>query len=314
MIIANPEGNAWNFAYSIYKKLNRRSKRYKLNELYVKQFRDGEIKIKIKESIRRKNCFFIHDSSLEPSQWLMQLIFANEAMKNSSANEVIDVLPYLKFSRQDRKDESRVSINAKIIANTICLYANRVLTVDSHSSQIQGFYTIPFDNLYSSGMLVKYLKKRHASFLRDIVVMSPDAGGASRARAFADKLGIEEIVIGSKHRPKAGEIDEYKITGNVKDKNVLIIDDIVDSGNTLIRAAREARRNGAKEIYAYCTHGVFSDNAYDKVSKELDLIIVSNSIYQKTRNDKVEIIKLDDFFAEAIYRTNEGKSLSKLFE
>jgi ribose-phosphate pyrophosphokinase len=312
-ILADPEGKAWDFAYSIYENLRKKSDKFEMNEVRVKRFRDGEIKVKIKENIRRKNCFFIHDSSKQPAEWLMELIFVNEAMKNSSANEIINVLPYTKFSRQDRKDESRVAVNAKALADVICLYANRVLTVDAHFTQIQGFYRIPLDNLYSSNVLLDYLKAKHKDFLGNIVVMSPDAGGASRAKAFATKLGIKDIVIGYKYRKSEGEVNEFKIIGEVAGKNVLIVDDIVDSGNTLIEAARKLREEGAKKVYAYCTHGVFSKNAREKISKELDLMIVSNSIPQP-KHEKIEVVPLNDFFTEAIYRTSEGFSLSELFE
>ena len=271
------------------------------------------MKVKIKENIRRKNCFFIHDSSLSPAEWLMQLIFANETMKNSSANEIIDVLPYIKFSRQDRKDESRVSINAKAIADVIGLYANRILTLDAHFTQIQGFYRIPLDNLYSSNVLLDYLTVKHKDFLNNLTIMSPDAGGASRAKAFATKLGVKDIVVGYKYRRGEGEVSEFKIIGEVQDKNILIVDDIVDSGNTLIEATKKLKGEGARKVYSYCTHGVFSENARERISKVLDLMIVSDSIYQ-TKYDKIEVIPLADFFAEAIYRTNEGLSLSELFE
>jgi ribose-phosphate pyrophosphokinase len=214
MIIADPEGKAWEFACSIYNNLNSRDKKYYLSKFQVKRFRDNEIKVKIKDNIRRKNCFFIHDSSLHPSEWLTQLIFANEVMKNSSADEIIDVLPYMKFSRQDRKDESRVSINSKAVADVISRYADRVLTLDAHFTQIQGFYSIPLDNLYSSKILLQHLREKHPDSLENIVVMSPDTGGTSRAKAFANTLGIEDIVIGYKYRPKAGEIGEFRIIGN----------------------------------------------------------------------------------------------------
>ena len=313
MIIANPEGKAWEFACSIFKKLNAINNKYYLSEFQVKRFRDGEIKVKIKDNIRRKNCFFIHDSSLQPSEWLTQLIFANEAMKNSSADEIINVLPYMRFSRQDRKDESRVSINAKAVADVISLYADRVLTLDAHFTQIQGFYRIPLDNLYSSNVLLDYLSTKHKDFLKNLIIMSPDAGGASRAKAFANKLGVKDIVVGYKYRKSEGEVSEFKIIGEVQDKDVLIVDDIVDSGNTLIEAAKKLREEGARKVYAYCTHGIFSENAREKIRNELDLMMVSNSIYQP-EHEKIEVISLNDFFAEAIYRTNEGKSLSELFE
>ena len=313
VIIANPEGNAWGFANDIYKNLSKRDKKFKLNELRVEKFRDGETKVRIKENIRRANCFFIHDSSLHPDEWKTQLHFVNHAMKFSSANEIVDVLPYHKFLRQDRKDESRVGVNAKAIADMIGLYADRVLTIDAHFEQIQGFYDIPVDNLYSSITLSEYLRERHPELLKNVVVMSPDVGGTTRARGFANKLGIEDIAIGHKHRPKPGEISEdYKIVGDVAGRDVLLIDDIVDSGGTLVTAAVTAKKLGAKQVYSYCTHGVFSEGARERMAGGLDLAIVSDSIYQPS-HEGIEVMPLAPLFAEAIYRTNEGESLSELF-
>jgi ribose-phosphate pyrophosphokinase len=312
-ILANPQGKTWDFAYSIYENLSKRSEKFEMNEVHIKRFRDNEIKVKIKENIRRKNCFFVHDSSLEPSEWLLELVLVNEVMKNSSANEIIDVLPYMKFSRQDRKDESRVAVNARALSDMIGIYADRVLTIDAHSSLLPSFYRIPLDNLYSSKLLQQYLNENHPDLLENIVVMSPDAGGASRAKAFASKLGIDEIIIGYKYRKNVGEVAEFKVVGEAKNKNILVIDDIIDSGNTLIEATKKLKGEGAKKVCTYCTHGVFSDNARERVSKELDLVMVSNSIPQE-KNEKIEIISLNEFFAEAMYRTNEGLSLSELFE
>lgn len=311
-ILANPEGNAWKFAQAIYENLHARSTRFELNEINIKKFRDGEIKVKIKENVRRKNCFFIHDSSLAPAEWFLQLAFVNEALKNSSANEIVDVLPYLKFSRQDRKDESRVAVNARVLSDVLSLYAHRVLTIDAHSSQLPSFYRIPFDNLYSSRLLFDYLSKNHSELLQNTIVMSPDAGGTSRAKAFASRLGIEDIVIGYKFRKKEGEIKEFKVIGEVKGENVLIIDDMIDSGGTLIEAAKSVRAMGAKKVYVYCTHGIFSKGRED-VGKAVDRVFVTNSIFQ-VPHEKIEIIPLEELFAEAIYRNNEGQSLSQLFE
>ena len=244
----------------------------------------------------------------------MQLHFVNEAMKFSSANDIVDVLSYHKFLRQDRKDESRVGISARAVADMVGLYADRVMTIDSHFEQIQGFYKIPVDNLYSSKIFSEYVKKNCPGLLKDVVVMSPDVGGTTRARGFANRLGIEEIVIGNKYRPKAGEIGEdYRIVGEVEDKNVLIVDDIIDSGNTLVAASDAARKKGALKVYAYGTHGLFTEDARDSLSQKLDLVITSDSIYQP-QHPKIEVIPLADLFAKAIYRTNEGESLSQLFE
>lgn len=311
-ILANPEGKAWEFAQSIYEKLHERSKRFELNEINIKTFRDEEIKVKLKDNVRRKNCFFIHDSTLNPADWFLQLILVNEAMKNSSANEIVDVLPYMKFSRQDRKDESRVAVNARVLADTLSLYADRVLTIDTHCGQLPSFYRIPFDNLYSSRLLYEYLKQKHSQLLENTVVMSPDAGGTSRAKGFASKLGIENIVIGYKFRKKDGEIQEFKVVGELKGENVLIIDDMIDSGGTIIEAAKSVRAMGAKKVYVYCTHGLFSKGR-EEISRAVDRVFVTNSIPQLV-HEKIEVIPLENLFAEAIYRTNEGSSLSQLFE
>ena len=311
-ILADPQGKAWDFAKSIYNILHKKSEKFRLNEVHIKKFRDNEIKVKIAENVRRNNCFFIHDSSKSPADWFLELTLVNEALKNSSANEIIDVLPYMKFSRQDRKDESRVAVNARVLSDAISIYANRVLTIDAHSSQLPSFYRIPFDNLYSSRLLHEYLKTHHPEILQNTIVMSPDAGGTSRARAFASRLGIKDIVIGYKHRKLEGDIDDFKIVGDIKGKNILIVDDMIDSGNTLreaLKCLKEIEKD--KKVYAYCTHGLFTEGR-ERISNEFDLVFVTNSIPQPDHN-KIEIIPLDELFAEAIYRTNEGLSLSELF-
>jgi ribose-phosphate pyrophosphokinase len=311
-ILANPNGGAWEFAKAICENLRLRNGTFELNEINIKEFRDHEIKVKIKENIRRKNCFFIHDSSLKPADWFLQLAFVNEAVHSSSANELIDVLPYMRFSRQDRKDESRVAVNARVLADMLSLYAHRVLTIDTHCAQLPSFYRISFDNLYSSRLLHDYLKQNHPYLLENTVVMSPDAGGTSRAKAFASRLGIKDIVIGYKFRKKDGDISEFKVVGELKGENVLIIDDMIDSGGTIIEAAKGVRAMGAKHVYVYCTHGLFSKGR-EEISRAVDRVFVTNSIPQHSQ-EKVEVIPLEELFAEAIYRTNEGMSLSKLFE
>lgn len=149
MILADKQGKAWDFAYSIYEILNKKNKKFEINEVEIKRFPDGEIKAKIKENVRKSNCFFIHDSSKNPAEWFLELALVNGALKTSSVNEITNVLPYMKFARQDRKDESRVSISSKVVADVIQLYANRVITCELHAPQIQGFYDIPVDNLYT---------------------------------------------------------------------------------------------------------------------------------------------------------------------
>jgi len=312
MLIANPNGKAWEFALEIYKTLKKKSEKFHINEMHVQKFRDNEVKTKIKDNVRQKKCFFIHDSSKNPSEWFLELLLVNETLKNSSAYEVNDILPYLKFSRQDRKDESRVPISARVVADCISQYASRVITADVHSPQIQGFYRIPFDNLYTSPVIMSHLKNNHPEILENLVIMSPDAGGADRAKSFAKRMGTEYFVIGYKYRKTAGEVTEFKLLGDVNEKNVLIIDDMIDSGNSLVEASKKAKEHGSKKVYAYATHGLFSENAKEKLTKEFDRIFVSNSIPQQNY-ENIESVSLVDLFSEAIYRTNEGLSLSELF-
>lgn len=316
-LIYNPKTNHSDFVKNIYKKLkNKLEEKVELIELEIKKFRDEEIKVKIKENIREKNCFFIHDSSLSPVEWFTHLCFVNYALKFSSAKMIVNILPYLLFSRQDRKDESRVAINAKVIADSISLYANRVITIDLHAPQIQGFYNIPLDNLYSFPYAIKYIFNKYPQLKENLVIMSPDAGGVERARAFLKRFVKEfkknaELVFGYKHRPKEGEIDEYKLVGEVKNKNVLIIDDIVDSGNTLINASKILKEKGAKKIFAYVTHAIFSEG-YEKIKPHFDKFFITNTRYVPYK--EVEIVDLTDLIAEAIYRISTQKSLSELFE
>lgn len=314
-IIANPEGNAWDFAKKVYKNLRKRHRKYELNEVRVRAFRDGEVKPKITQNVRRKNCFLIHDSSLEPAMWQLQLALINEALKNSSAQEVTDVLPYLKFTRQDRKDESRVPKSTKVIAEAIERYATRVLTIDVHNPSIDLAYNIPFDNLYSFTSVIEYLNKEHKGFFKNMVIMSPDVGGAKRARSFAKRAGVSRIAVGDKNREEDGEVESIRVIGDVRGRDVLIIDDIIDSGNTTIQACQAVRKRGAEKVYAYATHGLFTEGV-GRLTECLDKLIVGDSVLKreyKQRGD-IEVVSFAPLFAEAIYRINEGKSLSELFD
>jgi len=314
-IIANPEGKSWNFAKKVYENLKERDGKYELNEVSVKKFRDGELKPKIKDNIRRKNCFFIHDSTLPPCEWLTQLALINGTMKNSSAQEINDVLPYLAFSRQDRKDESRVPISSKVVADIIGLYANRVLTIDVHNPAIEGDYKVPFDNLHSFKTVIDYLNKEDFGFFKNTVIMSPDVGGAKRARSFAKRVGINKIAIGNKNREEDGEVESIQIIGHVKNKNVLMVDDILDSGNTIIQAYNAVKEKEAEKISAYAPHGLFTKGV-KRLTDCLDLVIIGDIIYNPDleNNEKVKIVSFAPLFAEAIYRINEGHSLSELFD
>ena len=314
-IIANPEGKSWNFAQEVDRTLRTRDKSFELIRVYIKRFRDGEIKTKVEDNVRGRKCFFIHDSSEAPADWFYQLALVNYTLRNSSASEITDVLPYLKFSRQDKKDESRVPISARVLADVIGRYTNRVLTLDVHNFSIQGFYDIPFDNLSSFPVVVKQMSERHPEFLEDLVIMSPDSGGARRAEAFAKKMNVSDIVVGYKTRPEAGEVEKVRILGEVEDRNVLIVDDILDSGNTLVKTRAALREAGAKKVYAYCTHALFTEGV-QKLTACFDLVIVGDTISNASleKEPKLEQISFAPLFAESIRRIHHGQSLSELFE
>jgi ribose-phosphate pyrophosphokinase len=311
-IIADPNSTNWQFAQNVFRELKQKCSDFELNKVSIKEFRDGEIKPKIELNVRGKCCFFIHDSSKNPGKWFLELALINQALKKSSASEIIDVIPYLKFSRQDRKDESRVSINAQVVADMVDRNADGVLTLDVHNPAIDGFYKKRFDNLYSFKTVLDYLKINYPDIFSNLIVMSPDTGGAGRANNFAKKIGITDIAIGYKQRKTAGEVESIKIIGDVNGKNVILIDDLVDSGNTLIKACKVAKEQGAKNVYAYCTHGLFTEG-FDKLAEHFDLFFVGDTLLQK-QHEKLKIISFVPLFAEAIYRISRGDSLSALFD
>lgn len=318
-ILANPKGNSWDFSKNVYNiiKNKEKGKKFQLVPVLINKFRDGEIYLKVKDNVRRRNCYFIHDSSKEPSEWFNELVFVNHTLRNSSCQEITDVLPYLRYSRQDRKDESRVPISARIVADMIGNNANRVLTLDVHNPSIQGFYRIPFDYLYSFPIVIKHFKKRHGDFLENVVIMSPDAGGSKRAEAFARRLNVGniDIAVGYKTRKNVGDVDDLKIAGDVKGKNVLIVDDIVDSGNSMIKAREAIVKEGVKGVAAYCTHALFTGGV-ERVMEYFDFFVIGDTIANPSFNnkEKLEVVSFVPLFAEAIYRINEGESLSGLLE
>jgi len=320
VIVADPNGTNFGFVEKICENIKNKSGKdfpMKLVPLEILVFRDGERKVRVTENVRGRECFFIHDSNKEPAVWALELNFVNEALKNSDAYKITDVLPYLRFSRQDRKDKSRVAQNAKIIAKNISDYANRMMTLDIHAVQIPGFYDVPVDPLYSVPVVVEYLYEKHKSFVDNAVIMSPDTGGATRAESLLKKLskkGIETtMVIGYKKREKEGVVsDKYQILGDVNGKNVLILDDIIDSGGTLLKAYQELKINGAKEIWAYATHGLFTGGV-EKLTNVFDKVLISDTLFVKP-HEKLEVVSLTDLFGEAIYRTIKGDSLSSLFD
>ena len=316
ILIADSKGKGYEFAKGIYEYL-RQKKDFSVSliDIEVSKFKDGEFKVRIIDNVRRKKCFLIFDSNEEPCKWLTELIFTLEAMTFSSPEEINIILPYTRFARQDRKEASRVSVNSKAMADIISLYATRGMTVDLHTPQIQEYFSIPFDNLYSFPSLINFLRKKYPEILDNLVIVSPDLGGGKRAEGLVKRLanrGIKsEIAFGHKTREKDNEVARTIIIGNVEGKNCLIIDDIIDTGNTLIKTAQALKEKGARKIFAYGTHGLFTEGI-EKFSV-FDKILVSDTLKNEAKNN-LEIVSLVNLFGEAIYRTVLGESLSVLFD
>jgi len=318
-IIADPSGYGWEYAENIFEELKNRGKNkgfeLKPNEVNVETFRDEEIKPRIKSNVRKRNCYFVHNPNLSPIEWSLQLDLINQALKKSSAQEIIDVFTYTMFSRQDRKEESRVPVSVRVIARNIEEYAHRAMTIDFHNQiALDCAYDIPFDNLSPYPTVVEHIKKTNPGILKNLAVMSPDVGGLRRARDFAGRIGVRELIVGDKYRKKAGEIESFRIIGDVERKNVFIVDDLVDSGNTLIRSCQEVKNRGAERVYAYATHGLFTEGI-KKVTDNFDKFFIGDTRKLDKENiSNLEIISFVPLFAEAIYRTSEGDSLSELFK
>lgn len=315
LIIADKEGKGYEFAKKVYEKIREKSNDFSLVDVSVARFRDGEVLPQVSENVRDKKCYFVHDSNKRPADWYLELDLINHALKNSSAKSIIDVIPYMKFSRQDRKDKPRVPISARVVADTIGKYANAVLTLDDHNPANQAAYGIRYDNLYSYPVVADYIRQNNPSLLENLAIMSTDVGGAKRVDSFYKILherGIEtEVVICHKRRPKPGEVGELIILGEVKDKNVLIMDDLIDSGGSMVKAAEEARKAGAKKVYGYSTHGIYT-KGLNEVLSAFDFMYNGDTLYQEV-NPRKEIISFAPLLGEAIYRMDRGESLSELF-
>lgn len=324
-IIANPEGKSWDLAKFINERLKNKEPDFEINEVNIKKFRVGEDKPKIKNNVRKGLCFYIADSNDNPNDWVLRTALINQALRTSGAEKIINVLPHIYYSRQDRKDESRVPISAKLVADIISANIDHVITLDVHAPQIQGFYNIIFDSLPSLGTVAGYLKKYYPYILEDdLVIVSPDAGGGKRAEAFANILKNPNLAIG--HKTRANENNKKEIEriifpkDVVKNKNIFMIDDIGDSYGTFCESADALRELGAKKIYGYTTHSFFT-TGYKKVLEKLDILFIGDTIKQPYGNYNVpkskknlEIITFGPLLSEAIYTTSIGKSMSNLWD
>jgi ribose-phosphate pyrophosphokinase len=270
----------------------------------IKTFSDGEIWVKYSDNIRGSDVFVVQ-STHPPAEHLLELLIMIDAAKRASARKVAAVIPYFGYARQDRKDQPRVSITAKLVANLITgAGADRVITMDLHAPQIQGFFDIPVDHLYSSAVLVRHFQRKKVP---NLAVASPDVGGIKMARAYAKRLEADLIVI-DKRRPRQNEAEVMNIIGDVREKTILIVDDLVDTAGTLCNAVTALKRAGAREVYAACTHPVFSGNALQRIDdSEIEKILVTDSIPLSNGSSRVEVESVAKIFAEAIKRTfNKG--------
>ena len=288
----------------------------KLVNANIKKFSDGEIYVEINENIRGNSIFVIQSSSHSANDNLMELLICIDALRRSSAKSITAVIPYFGYARQDRKVVPRTAISAKLVSNLITnAGANRVLTLDLHAGQIQGFFDIPVDNLFSTPIFARDIKKNINT--NSLVCVSPDIGGVERARALGRRINAS-IAIVDKRRPAPGKSEVMNIVGHVKNKTCVIVDDIIDSGGTIVNAAKALKDKGAKDVYAYITHAVLSGNAVDKIKKsQVKKLIITDSIDNLSKlkkSSKIQVITISSMMAEAIKRISNSTSVSSLFK
>ena len=288
----------------------------KLVHSSIKKFADGEIYIEINENIRGNSIFLIQSISSPANDNLMELLLCVDALKRSSAKNITAVIPYFGYARQDRKVVPRTSISAKLVSNLITKAgADRVVTVDLHAGQIQGFFDIPVDNLFATPIFYRHIKKRLE--LNNLVCVSPDIGGVERSRALGKLLGVGLAIV-DKRRPAPGKSKVMNIIGNVQDKVCIIVDDIIDSGGTIVNAAKKLKDKGAKEIHVYITHGVLSGEAVKKIKNSpIKNLVITDTIdnSKKINNAKnIEILSISNLLGEALKRISNSTSVSDLFK
>ncbi len=283
-----------------------------MGKITIKEFADKEIFVQLQENVRGKDVFVIQPTCNPANYNLMELLIMTDALRRSSAKRITLVLPYYGYARQDRKDRPHVPITSKLVANLmVSAGADRILTMDLHSDQIQGFFDIPVDNLFAAPVFIDYFSKFEG--IKDFVIVSPDAGGIGRARYYAQKLGCQIAII-DKRRLEPNVSEVMNVIGNVNNRNVIIVDDIVDTAGTLCHAADALKDNGAKDVFACCTHPVLSADAVDKIENSaIKEIVVSDTIPLKRDSNKIKVLSVSKLFSEAIYHIHIEKSVGELF-
>ena len=282
----------------------------------IRKFSDGEIYIEINENIRGNSIFVIQSVSSPANDNLMELLLCIDALKRSSAKNITAVIPYFGYARQDRKVVPRTSISAKLVSNLIAKAgADRVVTVDLHAGQIQGFFDIPVDNLFATPIFARHVKKKIKT--KNLICIAPDVGGTERARALGKILNVGLAIV-DKRRPKAGQSQVMNIIGDVRGKTCIIVDDIIDSGGTIVNAAAALKKRGAKDVHVYVTHGVLSGGAENKIKKSnIKNLVITDTIDNaaKVKNIKnIEVLTISNLVGEAIKRISNSTSVSDLFK
>jgi ribose-phosphate pyrophosphokinase len=289
----------------------------KLSDVLVDRFSEGEIRVKINENVRGKDVFVVQPTCPPPNDNLMELLIMIDALKRASSQRITAVVPYFGYARQDRKDQPRVPITAKLVANLLTTAgANRILTMDLHAGQIQGFFDIPVDHLLAVGVFIDYFLKLKLKD-KDLVVVSPDVGGIKMARAYAKRLGASLAII-DKRRESPDKTEVMHILGTVEGKNAIAVDDLIATGSSLFEAVATLKKAKAKSIYAAITHGVLSGSALESLDKCKDLkeLVISDSIPLKNhkKHSRITVLSVADLLGEAIKRIHFEESVSSLFD
>jgi len=288
----------------------------KLVNTNIKRFQDNEIYVEINENIRGNSIFVVQSTSNPTNDNLMELLICIDALRRSSAKNITAVIPYFGYARQDRKVVPRTAISAKLVSNLITnAGANRILSVDLHAGQIQGFFDIPVDNLFATPIFARHIKKNIKT--NNLICVAPDVGGVERTRALSRRINVGIAII-DKRRPTPGKSEVMNIVGDVENKICVIVDDIIDSGGTIVNAAKALKDKGAKEVYVYITHAVLSGSALDKIRKsQIKKLIITDTIDNSKKiktSKKIEVISIAPIMSEAIKRISNSTSVSSLFK
>jgi len=284
-----------------------------LSETSIRTFSDGELWAKYEENIRGVDLFIVQSTSA-PAENLMELLILIDAAKRASARRVTAVIPYFGYARQDRKDQPRVAITAKLVANLLTRAgADRIITIDLHSAQIQGYFDIPLDHLYASPVLINAVKKLN---IKNPSFAAPDIGGLRTARAYAGKFDNADLIMIDKRRPQHNKAEITQIVGDVKGRDIIIVDDMIDTGGTFVNCADALKDKGANSIVGVTVHPVFSGKAVEKIenSTSIDKMFITDTIPLKQKMKKVEVMSVAEILGEAIIRTHDNRSISSLFD